>query len=45
MSNAHTEPKNELCVKDVCLQIGVWGMLVVGFLAVCTWLPMLILNI
>lgn len=45
MSEVHTEPKHEFCLKDICLQIGVWGMLVVGFLVVCAGLPMLFLNI
>jgi len=45
MNNAHAEPKNEFCFKDKCLQVGVWGALVAGFLAVCIIVPMLALNI
>jgi len=45
MNNAHVEPKNEFCLKDICLQVGVWGALVGGFLAVCIIVPMLALNI
>jgi hypothetical protein len=45
MNDAHTneEPRNG--IKDICLQVGVWGVLVVGFLTVCIAVPMLALNI
>ncbi len=45
MNNAHTADESKNCAKDVCLQVGVWGVLVVGFLAVCIIVPMLALNI
>lgn len=45
MKAAQVESKNEFCFKDVCLQVGVWGALVGGFLAVCIIVPMLALNI
>ena len=45
MDNAQTVDESKICVKDVCLQVGVWGVLVVGFLAVCIIVPMLALNI
>lgn len=45
MNTTHVETKNEICIKDVCLQVGVWGLLVFGFLAICAAVPMLALNI
>ena len=45
MNSAHTTHEPKFCIKDVCLQVGVWGVLVVGFLAVCIVVPMLALNI
>ncbi len=45
MNNAHAKPKNEFCFKDKCLQVGVWGALVAGFLAISVIVPMLALNI
>lgn len=45
MKNVQQASRNEFCVKDICLQIGVWGVLVVGFLAVCIVVPMLALNL
>jgi len=45
MNTTHVETKNEICLKDLCLQVGVWGVLVLGFLAICAAVPMLALNI
>ena len=45
MNNTHSDSESRICVKDVCLQVGVWGVLVVGFLVVCIAAPMLALNI
>lgn len=45
MSISQDVAKKEFCIKDFCLQIGVWGLLVGGFLAVCIFVPMLALNI
>ncbi len=45
MNTTHAEPKNEICFKDICLQVGVWGVLILGFLAICAAVPMLALNI
>lgn len=45
MNSAHPTHESKFCIKDVCLQVGVWGILVVGFLAVCIIVPMLALNI
>jgi len=45
MNTVHAESKNEICLKDVCLQVGVWGVLVVGFLLICAGVPMLALNL
>ena len=45
MKNAQHTAGNEICLKDICLQVGVWGVLVIGFLAVCIVAPMLALNL
>jgi len=45
MNNAHVADESKVCVKDVCLQVGVWGVLVVGFLTICIVVPMMALNI
>jgi hypothetical protein len=45
MSNTHTDEEPRGGIKDICLQVGVWGVLVVGFLTVCIAVPMLALNI
>ncbi len=45
MNNAHTTAESKFCIKDVCLKVGVWGVLVVGFLTVCIIVPMMALNI
>jgi hypothetical protein len=45
MSNSQVESKNEICLKQVCMQVGVWSLLVLGFLIVCVGAPMLALNI
>lgn len=45
MNNVQVEPKNEICLKSVCLQVGVWSLLVVGFLVICIGAPMLALSI
>ncbi|MCB1181906.1 hypothetical protein KDM41_00580 [bacterium] len=45
MNTPANETRDRICIKDVCLQVGVWGMLVVGFLTVCIAVPLLALNI
>ena len=45
MNNSRTDSEARICFKDICLQVGVWGVLVVGFLTVCIAVPMLALNI
>ncbi len=45
MNTMHAETVNETSLKDICLQVGIWGVFVVGFLAICAGVPMLALNI
>ena len=45
MTNSNIATPTKFCFKDTCLQIGVWGVLVVGFLVVCVAVPMMALNI
>ena len=45
MKNVPTEEKTVFCIKDVCLQIGVWTALVVGLLSLCILVPMMALSI
>ncbi len=45
MNTMQAETRQESQLKDVLLQAGVWGMFVIGFLALCAGVPLLVLGI
>ena len=45
MNTMQVDTSHEPGLKETLQQIGVWGLLVFGFLAICAGIPMLALSI
>jgi len=45
MNTMQVDASQEPGLKEILQQIGVWGLLVLGFLAICAGVPMLALSI
>ncbi len=45
MNESRIQSEDKLCFKDICLHIGMWGILILGFLTICVAVPIMALSL
>lgn len=43
MGQERIDQEDRICFKNVCARAGMWGLLFIGLLAICTSLPLIAL--